>query len=79
MHSNTQQERKATMQCVFRRIELRPNWIRFEIDKAGMVEWLVGRRGNHLCAMERQSPISRGRCSRHPYRRPSDLNEAAWR
>ena len=42
MHSNAQPERKAIMQCVFRRIELRPNWIHFEIDKAGLVEWLVG-------------------------------------
>ena len=37
-----QPERKAIMHRVFRRIELRRNWIHFEIDKAGLVEWLVG-------------------------------------
>jgi len=34
-------ERKAIMQRVFRRIEMRPNWIRFEIDKSGLVGWLT--------------------------------------
>ncbi len=48
-----QPERKAIMQRVFRRIELRPNWIHFEIDKAGLVEWLVGSQTrNHRCVME---------------------------